>query len=50
VQCQETLGERDARTRPGSLEQGEKQAFAAGAFFVTPEPFQLLVGHPSRSA
>ncbi len=44
--CYETLGDREAHIRPGSLKPGERQFFVSGAFFVTPdEEFHLLVGN-----
>ena len=43
--CFETLGDREAHTRPGALKEGERQYFVAGAFFVTPDRrYHMLVG------
>lgn len=40
------LGDREAHLRPGSLKEGERHYFVAGAFFVTPDArYHMLVGN-----
>jgi hypothetical protein len=42
----ELLGDREAYLRPGSLQEGERHYFVAGAFFVTPDArYHMLVGN-----
>jgi hypothetical protein len=44
--CYDTLGDRQARLRPGALLPGERDYMVAGAFLVTPDlRYHMLVGH-----
>lgn len=42
----ENLGDRQAHTVPGALKEGEKQQFACGAFFLTPDGTENILIAP----
>jgi hypothetical protein len=44
--CYDTLGDRTAHLRPGSLMPGERHYFVAGAFMISPDgAYHMLVGN-----